>query len=200
MDKLNKALKPTAWHQYKGRSIMVFDHLFTPKLVEALGIMIGGLKYERSPSFDKELSAPIEINFFAKIPKLPEMCDLLLQKHYRKMSVARAPQKLNNVYAASMRYGDHSRIHKDYGCPNCVTFLYYGNLHWDPNWGGETIFYNDRMDALYAVTPKPGRLVAFNAQIFHRTGVPARDCSSSRYGLSAFFRCNDFLMPELRKS
>ncbi len=49
-----------------------------------------------------------------------------------------------------------------------VTVLYYANLLWQPDWGGETIFYNDEQDAVLAVSPKAGRVVVGRGAILHR--------------------------------
>jgi len=53
------------------------------------------------------------------------------------------------------------------------TALYYVNPIWKPNWGGETIFYNDaQTDIIKSIIPKPGRFVVFNASIPHRSAPP----------------------------
>lgn len=187
---MNKQLNPTFWHKYDGKSVLVFDDVFPQDAVEAFGIMMMGLKYQRRPSFDNELSVGIENSYYRQLPLLPETIDKILKKYYSKMSTKQSPQKLSHLYGASMRYGDHTIMHQDIDCPDCVTFLYYGNVYWDSAWGGETIFFDNHENAMFAVNPKPGRLVFFNAQLYHRTGIPMRDSGSSRYGLSIFFRCN----------
>ena len=186
---------PVALHRYEGKSIAVFDGLMPERLVNALAKYFASLAYERRPSFENELSVAIENEFFQSLPELPELCGELLQRHHASLSDACNANRLSHVYAAAMRYGDNTTIHQDISCPDCMTFLYYGNIYWDPAWGGETIFYDDQKNAMFAVTPKPGRLVLFNAGLFHRTGVPQRDCSSHRYGMSAFYRCERMLSP-----
>ena len=184
---------PIVVHRHEGKSVAVFDDLLPERLVNALAKYFASLAYERRPSFDNELSVGIDNGFFSSLPELPELCDSLLKRHYASLSEARSPNRLSHLYAAAMRYGDNTTIHQDIPCPDCMTYLYYGNVHWDPAWGGETIFYDDERNAMFAVTPKPGRLVLFNASLFHRTGVPQRDCSSHRYGMSAFYRCERML-------
>jgi hypothetical protein len=186
---MNKSLKPTYWHKYDGKSLLIFDDIFHPDLVEAFGIMMMALKYERRPSFDNELSVGVENDYYKRLPTMPNTVNKIISKYYKAMSKKQSPQKLSHLYAASMRYGDHTMIHHDIDCPDCITFLYYGNLYWDSSWGGETIFFDDNKTAMFAVNPKPGRLALFNAQLFHRGGVPQRDCPSTRYGLSIFYRC-----------
>jgi hypothetical protein len=62
-----------------------------------------------------------------------------------------------------------------------VTVLYYANLTWERDWGGETIFYNDDNDAAMAVSPRPGRVVVSRSAILRRATVPARSCYEERY-------------------
>lgn len=47
-----------------------------------------------------------------------------------------------------------------------VTLLYYPQLEWDLNDGGETQFYVD--GNIYGITPEPNRIVIFDASILHR--------------------------------
>ena len=47
-----------------------------------------------------------------------------------------------------------------------VTFLYYPNMKWDKDDGGETQFLMN--DDLYGVLPIPNRMVVFSANLLHR--------------------------------
>jgi SM-20-related protein len=58
------------------------------------------------------------------------------------------------------------------------TALYYPHAVWDPNWGGETLFFNDdalstdlqtrsRAEVMACVYPRPKRLVVFSGSIPH---------------------------------
>src|ERR1700744_4567578 len=80
------------------------------------------------------------------------------------------------AYVNSAVYGDSYYVHRD--TPehsNNVTVLYYANLNWRPDWGGETIFFNDDNDAVLAVSPRPGRIVGSRGAILHRASVPTLD-------------------------
>ena len=180
---------PSFHHQYQGKSVLVFDDLLSTRLVQALGMFMLSLPYERRASFDNELSGSVDNDLYESLPGLPEAAADVLKRYYAKASAVRNRQELSHVYGAALRYGDQTQIHRDIDCPDCMTFLYYGNQYWAPSWGGETIFFDDQHNALFAVTPRPGRLVLFNAQLYHRTGIPMRDCPSHRYGMSIFMRC-----------
>jgi hypothetical protein len=48
------------------------------------------------------------------------------------------------------------------------TLLYYANLDWNPNWFGETIFYNENLKDYEFVSPYiPGRIIIFDGNIPH---------------------------------
>lgn len=47
-----------------------------------------------------------------------------------------------------------------------ITFLYYPNMNWDLQEGGETQFYIN--DDIYGITPVPNRIVIFSANIKHK--------------------------------
>jgi len=180
---------PTQEFSVGTRRIYVFDDLCRPELVEALGLWLLRLDYQPRESFDNELSVGISPAQLQRLPELPELLERVLARFYPAMVRMPAAQSMSHAYAAALRYGDHTVMHRDIQCEDCVTFLYYGNLVWQPAWGGETVFFDDAENACHCVAPKPGRLVLFNAAIYHRTGVPQRHCPSTRYGLSIFYRC-----------
>jgi SM-20-related protein len=89
------------------------------------------------------------------------------------------------AYVNCSVYGDSYYLHRD--CApheQHVTALYYANSEWQPDWGGETIYYNDDDDAELAITPRPGRLVIARGAVLHRGSVPARNCYEERYTLA----------------
>jgi SM-20-related protein len=89
------------------------------------------------------------------------------------------------AYVNCSVYGDGYYIHRDCAAhePH-VTALYYANLEWKPDWGGETIYYNDEEDTELAIMPRPGRLVIARGALLHRGNVPTRACHEERYTLA----------------
>lgn len=77
------------------------------------------------------------------------------------------------AYINVLRYGNSPGIHCDapYWVGENKTMLVYLNPVWDPEWGGETVFFDDDLDAKYIVQPRPGRVVLFDGRIPH-TGRP----------------------------
>lgn len=85
------------------------------------------------------------------------------------------------VYANGHTYGCDGHIHDDSKRPGHFTSLYYAHPEWDPNWAGETLFYDAaRSEIVKAVFPKPGRLIHFNGNILHAARSPSRDCAVLR--------------------
>jgi len=86
------------------------------------------------------------------------------------------------VYTNFASYGDVLLTHFD-ALPDTreLTALWYLCDQWDVEWGGETMFFDSKGDAQFAVTPKPGRLVVFDGAIRHAGRPPNRNCPVGRY-------------------
>jgi hypothetical protein len=52
------------------------------------------------------------------------------------------------------------------GPPGEITFLYYPNICWNLNDGGETQILVD--DQIYGILPIPNRIIKFDASLLHR--------------------------------
>jgi len=102
---------------------------------------------------------------------------------------------LRRVYCKMAFYGDMTYIHRDNHetgekSPkgDAVSCIVYANPDWNAEWGGETLFFDDDMDAVYAISPKPGRVVLFDPGILHSAGVPKRICDEGRLTFILRFR------------
>lgn len=78
-------------------------------------------------------------------------------------------EHLYSCYINALRFGDDPQIHCDasHSTPTNKTILVYMNVDWNPNWGGETIFFDGDLDSRLAVQPRPGRVVMFDGRIPH---------------------------------
>ena len=63
-----------------------------------------------------------------------------------------AGHKLVRCYANAMCYGMDGTVHTDASEPGNYTAVYYPHERWSPNWGGETMFYNQRKTASWAAS------------------------------------------------
>ena len=163
-----------------GREVFICDHFVSDETALRVGQLLKALAYRRSEKSRPELPAS---GFAAEIPP-----DLQSSEGFfadlRRLGEDMFPQErfeTERVYVNNAVYGDVYFAHRDCD-PSLrnVTVLYYGNVTWHADWGGETLFYNDRHDAELAVTPRPGRIVVSRGAILHRGGVPSRVCHEER--------------------
>jgi SM-20-related protein len=191
-DTRRPAIVPRSRHEISGKQLFVFDDVFTEAFVDRFAAVLQRQRYWNRPSFDRELAAVLNGE---TIVALRSAGEAILGRYHAEMTAAPARQILSHALSSAVRFGDSCRLHQDDACGDCVTFLYYGNSRWDGGWGGETTFYDDEGAAVTCVSPRPGRLVLFNAALFHRGGVPNRDCPTFRYVASLFYRCERRLVP-----
>lgn len=184
-----KEITPSRVIEIENQKAYIFDDIFEDEFISSFASYVQNLDYTFKPSFDMELNARISNEEFEMLPIIPELFEYLITKYHSSMTSTPRPQQLSFVYGAAIRSGDSAKVHHDWACDCCVTFLYYGNLNWKGKWGGETVFYNSQIESLECISPRPGRLVMFNACLYHKAGIPARECPSHRYGISAFYRC-----------
>jgi hypothetical protein len=70
--------------------------------------------------------------------------------------------------------------------------LYYVNLRWKEEWGGETLFYDDNLqDIFYASAYTPGRIVVFDGKIPHTLRAQASTGPQFRFTFTIFLNKNN---------
>lgn len=88
---------------------------------------------------------------------------------------------LVRVYANGHTFGGDGHLHRDHSDPGHYTTIYYAHPVWEPNWAGETVFFNRAQDDIIrAIYPKPGRMVHFPGYIMHAARSPSRECATLR--------------------
>ena len=167
-----------------GRELFVCDGMITPVMMQQIGTLVRTLHYVRT-----EKSR-------ADVPGLVAVCDIApetVPNDAFLRGLRQTVEKLfpneqftdQRAYANCSVYGDAYYIHRDCAAyERHVTALYYANLEWRPDWGGETIYYNDDEDAECVVSLRPGRLVIARGALLHRGNVPTRSCFEERYTLA----------------
>jgi SM-20-related protein len=87
-------------------------------------------------------------------------------------------------YANGLQYGSDGTVQTDSVVATSYTSVYYPHAQWAPNWGGETMFFNQGWTDVVACSfPKPGRLVTFPGTIPHRAAGVSRTCPLLRVTL-----------------
>ena len=167
-----------------GRELFVCDDLIEPAMIQQVGTLVRTLHYVR-----KEKSRP-------GVPGLAAVCDIPAERIAIDPFLRGLRQTVERLfpteqfsdqraYVNCSMYGDSYYVHRDCDAhKRHVTALYYANLEWQPDWGGETIYYNDDEDAELVISPRPGRLVIARGALLHRGNVPTRSCHEERYTLA----------------
>lgn len=89
--------------------------------------------------------------------------------------------KLYRMYVNCFAPGEQSYFHIDH--ETGYTLLYYPQLEWSLNDGGETQFYLE--DSIQGICPVPNRLAIFDASLLHRA-MPFRN--SHRFTVAIKYR------------
>ncbi|HWC63101.1 MAG TPA: 2OG-Fe(II) oxygenase [Rhizomicrobium sp.] len=158
-----------------GRKIFVCDGAIAPGAVLAVEAAVKALSFTRT---EASLLGMAPTASSAEIPATPLMASFIAQlQGAAEQLFSGETFRAQRAYVNRSVYGDAYYVHRDL-C--AVTVLYYVNLVWEPDWGGETIYFDDDNDAQLVVSPRPGRLVVARGDILHRASVPARDCPEER--------------------
>jgi len=167
-----------------GRELFICDGMIDPLMQQRIGATVKTLHYVRSEKSRVGVPGLVAVSDIAPetIGKDPFLAGLR-QTVERLFPDERFTDQ--RAYVNCSVYGDAYYLHRD--CQpqeRHVTALYYANLEWQPDWGGETIYYNDNEDAEFAISPRPGRVVIARGAVLHRGNVPTRSCYEERYTLA----------------
>jgi Rps23 Pro-64 3,4-dihydroxylase Tpa1-like proline 4-hydroxylase len=167
-----------------GREIFVCDNMIDPMMATQIAAVVRSIHYVR-----KEKSRPGVAGLAAvsDIPAERIPVDPFLRSVRQIVEQTFPDERFSDqrAYVNCSVYGDSYYAHRDCAPQEQhVTALYYANLEWHPDWGGETIYYNDQEDAELVVTPNRGRLVIARGAVLHRGNVPTRSCYEERYTLA----------------
>jgi len=171
----------------EGKRLLVFDGLFSDEEIKhnfAL-FSLANFTFLHSSRKDtvtyREWAASFSIDDF----KFHSLHKIFLEVARQHSSLS--SQDCYDVFCSASTFGDVSFIHSDSPTGDTISVLYYCNQHWNPEWGGETIFYDTHDDATLAISVKPGRVVVFDGSLKHRAGTPNRTCPEIRLTLSVRF-------------
>ena len=179
---MDAEISPTRHGVVEGRDVFVFDGLLTDAdlsaYVEALA---------RAPFTRTEVAKPETAEYkhwvsemaLANVTRLP-----LWAPTERALAAARPGERFQpfRAYTNYAAYGDMLYTHTD--ClpdQRQITALWFLSTQWEPEWGGETMFFDASGDAMFCTSPKPGRLVLFDGAIPHVGRPPTRICYTPRY-------------------
>lgn len=76
---------------------------------------------------------------------------------------------IKRCYYNCFRKGDKPRYHTDHGRQ---TYIFYLNKKWNRSWGASTKFKERKFHMSRSIFPKPGRLIIFDSNIWHKGTAP----------------------------
>ena len=80
--------------------------------------------------------------------------------------------ELGEIMINGQQWIHNTTPHQDCTCDNGLSFCYYVNKEWNPEWGGQLMYkLNDKWEG---VDPAPGRVVFFKGNIWHH-GMPPNE-------------------------
>ncbi len=167
-----------------GRELFICDGFVDPNFVTKISDVVKTLRYLRKEMSRKD-TPPAASS--ADIPDAALRVDPFFLR-LRQVAEQMFPGEVlrdQRAYVNSSAYGDSYFIHRDCSANrNHVSVLYYVNLHWNADWGGDTIFYDDNNEPQLVVGPKAGRMVISRGAILHRGTVPTRTCFQERFTIA----------------
>jgi hypothetical protein len=167
------------------KQIFVLDDLFSPDDVASLYQFLSRLPY-RLDDIDSTETA-YSRHWKAELPLDLASSNVVFRRcvELAHALMPGARYKLKRLHANLHLHGDLQFPHID--APGGVTACYFANPDWNEKWQGETVFYDDRREPLYALGVRPGRVAVFDADIVHRAGVPSRECFTPRISVAFKF-------------
>jgi len=92
---------------------------------------------------------------------------------------------IDRIYANAGTMGDAPLPHTDTDFDNELTVIYYANPTWQPQYGGETVFFDkESKDIIYSVLPRCGRFIIFQASLLHCARIQNRLGPTFRYSIA----------------
>ncbi|HEU4600980.1 MAG TPA: 2OG-Fe(II) oxygenase [Steroidobacteraceae bacterium] len=168
--------------QVEGRDLVVFDDLITAAESGRYAVALAHAAFTKTESARPE---SVHLRHWVCEMPLDNLPNLSLwsatSAALREMRPTESYRPYR-CYTNFASFGDVLLTHVD-ALPDRreLTALWYLCEQWDPEWGGETLFFDDANDAQVAVAPKPGRLVIFDGAIRHAGRPPNRNCFIGRY-------------------
>ena len=89
--------------------------------------------------------------------------------------------ELGEILINGQQWIHNTTPHKDCECDNGISFCYYVNKEWHPEWGGQLMYKLD--DEWSGIDPAPGRIILFKGNIEHHGNPPNKSYKGLRSSL-----------------
>ena len=180
---------PTRQSQVGGRDVFVFDGLVDSAEISRYFAGLSQASFTRTETARPESQ---EFRHWVCETPLANLPRIAMGPATEAVVAGLRPGEHYQAYRAYTNYssyGDTLLTHVD-ALPQAreLTALWFVCDRWDPDWGGETLFFDDTGEAEIAVSPKPGRLLLFDGAIRHAGKPPNRNCNVARFTFAVKLR------------
>lgn len=169
---------------YGQRHIVVVDHCVKPNTVRELFHCLCGDHFKRT-EFARPDTREFKHHITEYKPESLRSSDLSKTLgELAKLCFPRPvgdPLEAYRMYTNAVHFGDVAFVHRDASDHDNVTVLVYPNPTWRPEFGGETMFYDEDGEIICCIEPREGRVVLFHGSILHKGSPPGRLYHDSRY-------------------
>jgi Rps23 Pro-64 3,4-dihydroxylase Tpa1-like proline 4-hydroxylase len=157
-----------------GLFVDVFDGVFTYQEQEHFEFFMSTSQYSYRESIGSHITSHLPWTYLHKRLSAEE-CQLFGIFKNEKVSSIISEYNLKiaitSWFNLSLPY-TQSQIHTDkqFGINDVVTvsLMYYATNTWKENYGGETFFYNNKLEKELVIDYIPGRLILFDSKIPHK--------------------------------
>ena len=167
--------------------IKVFDHIFPTAYHELLYHFAINSRYQIG---SQDGPAPLDRRTHLYVHSEWSEQDLLNFQFPKYLKESAAADMVGNMRVARATINlsvpsDTNFIHTHI---DQLVGVYYLNLHWKPEWAGETLFYNDKMtEIIQSSIYTPNRMILFDGSIPHTIRPQAFSAPHYRLTLATFF-------------
>jgi len=167
--------------------IYMFDELVNESSMDVMENFLGNNGFIRNEFSSEDKNNQKHLHFKIEFDK-----SIYESTRYAQVTKHKAKELfydivLDRAYINATAHGDQTFIHTDNGGELGVSIMTYLGIEddWNPNWGGETMFYNEQLEPELAVLPKKGKIIIFDSRINHVGKPPNKILFNSRYSLVA---------------
>jgi hypothetical protein len=153
-----------------GEKVHIYDDVYPPYCIEQFQNYIERSLY-RIGVGSRVILQKMQENFFQCVyseQDLENFC-IMKREETKKILLEHNLEKPVNYWSLLSTHMSQYQYHTDANIEGGKTFLYYANCEWNKNWGGETLFCNNKGELEIAVEFKPNRIVVFDNYIEHKS-------------------------------
>lgn len=182
MQKNMKHLKTT-----DNGNIFVYDDIFTKDKIENYSLFCQNSRFSLKSKSTDLFEHGNYANFLCKFNQDDVNAFGIFQENFFTESKL-SNKNLHSCWILASTHLSKYYMHTDRSKnENGMTFLYYVNTVWNTDWGGETIFGDDRGEAEIAISFKPNRAIIFDSHIPHKPAPMSLDAPQYRFTFVAQF-------------